>query len=673
MVLCGVVTGQTLSNAYVSVTADTVAGTLSYRFATGQTLSRTYAYVEDVHKGLVSTKDCPRHWCSLDGKRLTFIHEAGGIRLIQHITLYDTYLLIDLEAQSADGLETRNISPLAGTAQVPGAERRLLDVPFDNDDWVHVLEQKAPAKGMSYELTAVYDNANFSGVVVGSVTHDFWKTGIAYRMGDRDSLTVFGGVSTPDNPALPADEGGKDGTHDHAPHGTMVGSVVRSPTVFVGGGRDIRALLKTYGEVNARINGRLEWKGPAPFYWNSFGVEGVLGYEHVMMPAGVQKVSDFLATLGNFKNPVLSIDSYDQGIYSTEMLAALGRYTRKKHQQIGFYFAPFAQWTWKNGIDQAPFAGTNFTIGQVVLKDANREPIAYKDGDWAAYALDPTHPAMRAYLVGQLEKAKAMGATFIKIDFLSAGAQESPRHADPAIRTGIQAFNYGMRLLRHLSDSILGPDVFYTEAISPLFPSQYTHARFLTTDIYSHLRDDDKGFPNWGSTEYSLASASHLGWAMGTLWPYTNLDVTVMEHFQKNPALSEQTVKVRLYALMVMGSILGDGSDYRSALAQERARMYLDNPSVCAFFSHPRVFTPLKWADGPGFDQQMVFCLKGDTTLVGLFNFSRQGDFAYTLSPEALGLPAGNYVYKDFLTGQTLTGQVSVPKEDALMIDIIKQ
>jgi alpha-galactosidase len=222
----------------------------------------------------------------------------------------------------------------------------------------------------------------------------------------------------------------------------------------------------------------------------------------------------------------------------------------------------------------------------------------------------------------------------------------------------MQAYNYGMTLLRHLMDSILGPDIFVTQAISPLFPSQYAHARFNSTDVYSQLRDDQKGFPHWGSTEASLATGSHMGWVQGTILPYVNLDVTVMQRFEKNPELSEQEVKVRLYALMVMGSILGDGSDYRQPLAAQRARQFLDNPAVCAYFSHPRAFTPLRWADGDSEDQQMAFYLPAqapaDSALAAVFNFSNQQEYQQVFKLTALGLPPGKYAIRDFMTDQVV-------------------
>jgi hypothetical protein len=414
-----------------------------------------------------------------------------------------------------------------------------------------------------------------------------------------------------------------------------------------------------------------------------------------MMPTGVGKISDLIHTLDQFNRytrPVLSIDSYDQSIYTTELLASLGKYGKRQNQQMGFYFIPFATWTWKNGMDQTRIPGTDYLLKDVILRDSNNNPIAYKDGDWGAFPLDPTHPATRQTIINQLEKAKAINASFIKIDFLSAGALESSTRYDTAIRTGMQAYNLGMRMLKHLVDSILGPDIFITQAISPMFPHQYAHTRFISTDVYSHLRDDQPGFPNWGSTEASLATGSHLWWVKGTLWPYTNMDVVVMKNFQKNPQLSEQEIKVRIYAMMVMGSILGDGSDLRQPLAMERAKKFLNNPAICAYFSNPAVFTPLRFADGDGLDQQMAFYLPADRTgvnasagglpLLALFNFSGTTSYPAKFDLSGLGLQTGKkYVLTDILTDAVLGTIEKDQKEisftvglkDAILVKIISK
>lgn len=709
-----------LSNDQVRIVVDRASGKVSYYFKNGVSLQNTVACMEDVHAGYLVTAVFGRHLATtapiLDsfgkGTHLKIEHddEQLPLRLVQHIMLYENqpFFLISVEAEPSkgstrqegwDGLpETRHISPLAvlpsqeGRVYVPGNEPRILDVPFDNDNWVKVLTRQWPATGAraaagaSYEFAALYDKNKLSGLVTGSITHDSWKTGIAYQIGvskgELDSFKIYGGAAVEDNKSLPPAYGGLDGTHDHAPHGAVRGDVVQSPVIFLAGSADMRNDFINFGKANVIQNGRQEWKGYAPFYWNSFGVEGVLGYSKVMMPPGVARISDFLYTLDNFNRyakPVLSIDSYDQNIYTTDLLASLGRYGRKRNQQLGFYFIPFAVWTWKNTVDQTNLSGTNIPLRDVVLKGKDRQPIAYKDGDWAAYAIDPTHPAVREYIISQLKKAKAINATFIKIDFLTAGSLESTTRYDKRVRTGMQAYNQGMKMLRSLVDSIMGQDIFITMAISPMFPHQYAHTRFISTDVYSHLRDDQPGFPNWGSTEASMATGSFMWWVQGTLWPYTNMDVAIMQHFQKNPDLTEQEIKVRLYSMMVMGSILGDGSDFREKLAADRARRFLNNPEVCAFFSHPKAFTPLRMSDGETADQQLSYYLKGDTTMLGLFNFATQQTFMESIPLKDIGLDNRKYAITELLTGRSLgtvipgqeTISLTVPVKDAILVKLV--
>lgn len=705
--------GLTVKAKQASVSVNTKTGSVSYRFSNGVLLDNTTAYINDLGMGYMATGQCAVHRVNTStftgptgkGTRIIIQHSGNpaGIVLTQQVTVYSDrpYILTRLTATRPGAnteLESRDVCALAvmpksnGKLYQPGTEPRFLDVPFDNDDWTHVLERNwheatgTPFDGISYEYAAIYDNTKLSGLVMGSLSHDFWKTGIYYHSGTQtgliDSLKIADGVATPDNPKMKADYGGNDGTHDHMQHGTMKGHSITSSVIYLCGLPDVRKAFVEYGNANVLLNGRQTWKGAAPVYWNSFGVEGVLGYSHVMMPPDVMKISDFIRSLDNFNRyskPVVSIDSYDQSIYNTDVLRGFGRYAAKNGQQLGFYFIPFAMWTWKNGLKTTKIAGADYSMADVVLRDADNQPIWYKDGDWGALAMDPTHPAVRAYIINQLEKAKTIGAKFIKIDFLTAGALESSRRFNPNIRSGLQAYNYGMKMLWGLVDSIMGKDVFITQAISPMFPHQYAHTRFNSTDVYSHLRDDQPGFPNWGSTEASLAAGSHQWWAQGTLWPYTNMDVSIMKNFQKNPELTDQEIRVRLFAMMAMGSILGDGSDFRDKVAAGRAKIYLNNKNLCRFFSSPRAFTPLKFADGTTFDQQIAFYLPGKTPLLSQFNFDLKKEFNQEWTRNDLGLDDKEYTIVDFLTdrpvGKVTKGRqrfsIKVGTGDAVMVKLV--
>src|SRR5262249_47416540 len=152
----------------------------------------------------------------------------------------------------------------------PGADPRVLDVPFDNDEWVR-FDSRALGNwdftGTSYELTTVYEASSRRGLVVGSVTHDFWKTGLYYdaTKGRLRRLNVFGGVPTADKPTQVGATYGKDGTHDIAKHGAMSGKKISGPTAFVGWFADWRDGLEAYGAANAVVAPPRAWLGAPPF------------------------------------------------------------------------------------------------------------------------------------------------------------------------------------------------------------------------------------------------------------------------------------------------------------------------------------------------------------------------------------------------------------------------
>jgi len=78
---------------------------------------------------------------------------------------------------------------------------RALIVPFDNDSFTFSYNAM-PINNTktSYEVSAFYDNSTRNGLVVGSVTHDTWKTGVYFQGANNrlSVLNVFGGVTSSD-------------------------------------------------------------------------------------------------------------------------------------------------------------------------------------------------------------------------------------------------------------------------------------------------------------------------------------------------------------------------------------------------------------------------------------------------------------------------------------------
>lgn len=127
-----------------------------------------------------------------------------------------------------------------------------------------------------------------------------------------------------------------------------------------------------------------------------------------------------------------------------------------------------------------------------------------------------------------------------------------------------------------------------------------------------------------------------------------------MKNFQKNQDISEQDLKVRLYSMITLGSLLGDGSDYRNKVVAQRAEKCLNNAAVSEFFSHPKAFTPLRFPESNSQSQQLSFYLPGDILLVSIFNFDLEKKFTETFFKEELQWKDSEYVPQDFLTGQTI-------------------
>ncbi|RYY34066.1 MAG: alpha-galactosidase, partial [Sphingobacteriaceae bacterium] len=364
-------------------------------------------------------------------------------KLVQSFYVYNgaDYILTDFTIESANAQLTSNyMAPLnikTMPSVLPQGDNRALFIPFDNDKWIRFQSHPLSFdKLTSYEATALFDNNSRKGFIIGSVEHDNWKSAVELSGGDKSnikSLTFYGGAADTT-------------TRDVIAHGSLTGKVIKSPKVLVGIFADWRAGMEKYGEVNASIAPPREWAGDVPFGWNSWGVlQFKLTYPKAM------EVSDYFKNnlqnnnYGTGKTVVIGLDSgWDN--FTEEELKAFVIKCEENGQIAGIYWTPFTDWGKKGErtIKEAP---------QYKFKDA----YAYADGKPqeldGAYAVDPTHPAAEERMKYISEKFRRCGFKYVKMDFMSHGSMEADKWHNPDVKTGIQAYNYGMKLInKYFSD-----------------------------------------------------------------------------------------------------------------------------------------------------------------------------------------------------------------------------
>ena len=240
--------------------------------------------------------------------------------MVQSFTLGgENHFLARVTVQGANGasLSTNWIAPVVmsttGGLDVGSyGDVRALWIPFDNDAWVSYNALPIANSGTSFEAAAFYDNASRNGVVVGSVTHDTWKSGVYYSGSNNklDALNVFGRAVDP------------TWTHDPLPHGMVTGSAIASPIMFVGYAADWRDLLEEYADTNLPFQTELPWDGGVPFGWNSWGeLQSNISYDAAV------GVSDYIANnlqTAGFSNEgtvYINLDSYWDNLSSAQFAA----------------------------------------------------------------------------------------------------------------------------------------------------------------------------------------------------------------------------------------------------------------------------------------------------------------------------------------------------------------
>ncbi len=650
------------------IRVDKASGTFSLKWSDGTRIGPIVASVALIDGEHWTTTDFTKHTirtriASPSGVKVAETREweirSYGLRnapeLRQRIYLEpgQPFVLTDVEALSQRPLSSRRIAPVMlaanGIAHFAVEKKpAVLFVPSDNDMWVHYNEPIDSTKDPdSYEVTAIFDNASRKGMVLGSVTHDLWRTGILARdLGDGTAgkVEVFGGATG-------------HWTHDVEPHGVVTGKTIRSPLVMVGYFTDWRDGMDTYGKLNAQIHPPLAWSGGVPFGWNSWAayLEKVDNRKYL---AAADFIHNELEPSG-FENHGTTYVNWDAGwtdVKEADLIAA-ARHIHTQGQKAGIYFTPFSYWS---DDLKKPVEGTNgmYTYGDILLRDSKGNPLPKID---AARPLDPTHPGTIARIDYELARFVEWGYDSVKLDFLNCASLEG-QHNNPAITTGVAAYAYGMqRIEDDLSPKKIGRPFFLSLSIAPLFPA-YGHSRRISCDAFGRIED----------TEYMLNAATFGWWTNGTLYRFNDPDHTVISRDEDpyhGQALqgSVQTLdeaRSRMNASVIAGTVLLDSDDLMDPRAQQRAKELLTNPNILNVAREGRSFRPME--GDAGVDAAEVFTRSepDGSMLVAAFNFSRDTGESLNIALSRLGLDAAKeYRMTDMWTGNAREVRQSVALE----------
>ena len=556
-----------------------------------------------------------------DPARVCLQHFAEGLpTLSQAFRFRDGYLLTDVTSLQEGS--TNWIAPLytADAESLRGGES-FLRTPYDNDDFVSFERLPVHSAGKSYEMTALLCEDE-SAVVVGSVTHDTWKTGVEW-FGVPDKLLqfyVYGGAAD----AL---------TRDTVPHGAVTGGEVKSPTIFIGAYSRWQDGLDAYGAACADAAPPMPWDGNSPMGWNSWGaVQDGLTREIANATSDYYKENFQQWVEGSGDTLYINLDAWWNEALGRDLegLRAFVDYCAANGQKAGAYHTPFACWQWILEEDKLlPGAdGKEYPMREAVLHDENGNMLPAWD---SAYPFDVTHPAVIKMIEEDIQRFVDAGFSYLKLDFLSHGAMEGA-HFDQSVQTGKQAYNQAMR---RIADQVDGR-MFLNLSIAPIFPYQYANGRRLACDTFYSIEN----------TEYMLNSLTFGFWESKI---YACPDPDLIDIWGKDGGAEENEARARVTSGAISASFLaGDFFSSFGGEEQKRVDLLLKNPDIMALARDRRVFRPARLPSGPAAD---IYVLQdGAAAYYAVFNFDEKArDFTL---PD---IPAGSQI-KELWSGALLEG-----------------
>ncbi|TDW52795.1 alpha-galactosidase [Flavobacterium sp. 270] len=562
-----------------------------------------------------------------------------GMQQIFYTYMNKNYLALQV-VLTGNGSNCYRMSPLTSYQVTPNfgtGDTRAVFVPYDNDAWIRYNAYPLNAADFTAsEVTNIYNNTNRKGLVIGSLEHTKWKTGV----------TVNGGGSSSAYVSVIAGWTKQDITRDTRGHGWVnVGQTsCPSPKIMINANDDWRTGFEEFAQANAALQPKyiFDWTAPKPIGWNSWGAmqtsinltkaKAVVDFFHDDCPA--YKTQD--------NTLFIDLDSYWDNMTDAQ-LAQFVTYAKSKGYKAGIYWAPFVDW----GKYNRQVEGSSYNYNQC-WTTVNGAPFEL-DG---AYAMDPTSPGTKARIKYFINRFKTAGFEMVKIDFLTHASIEADSFVNYQIHTGMEAYQEGMK---YLVDEINGT-MLVQAAISPnLATGPFVHMRRIACDAYSTISD----------TDYTLNSTTY-GWWQNQIYDYLDADHVVFG----NSSIGQN--RARLLSSVVTGTVT-NGDDFSvSGQWKATAQNLLQNNDVMDVARADMHFIP---ADGnTGYNAANIFsAAHNNITYVAVFNYGNTST-TNTINLSRLGLGSGNYTVKELYSGTTSTTQstlsVQLPQADAALYAI---
>ncbi len=613
------------------------------------------------------------------GTKYTYTYSGlqGKENIEQSIYIYPDkgYMLVDaVLVANGETTKTNYIAPIvsdnSSTTFLPAVgQNYIYRMPHDNDNWVSYNAQSW-TEGRSVEsceVSVAYDVMSRKGLVVGSIEHDNWKSGVTITPSSSNSLskiTVAAGVVNeltndinkefPDRPSL-------------YKHGSISGKRVSSPRFFFGFYNDWRNGLEDLGDATAALEPKLPWDGGTIFAWQSWG-----GMAFDVNYTGVIDVCNF------FKNDLVKANFHNENgtcymvldsgwnLLSEKELKKFVKYCKDNGLHPGVYFTPFSYWgNEENAKKQKVTGAEQYTFADLAIT-ANG-----KMRRIASIALDPTHPGTLAYNKQQFDKFKKWGFEYVKLDFINNGTLEADKFYAPGITTGVQAYNYGMNEIIKMLDGM-----FIDLSIAPVFPAK-GHARRISCDCWGEL----------DNSMYCLNSVE-MSWWLDRVYQYNDPD-----HLVLSRAKTDGEARIRYTCGAMTGTVLlGDnyatvGDTIANPEAERALAMRVaTNADINAVAHIGRSFRPVDGGlaydsnrYGKAFRVDNEFVLDTDNALYYVvFNYDKDADFRKTADFSRIGIRADEVKsIKELWTGANVEMgnwgfEVSIPKCDVRMYRIEK-